>query len=48
MIDPFLQESQIVLTVTNPIDSVMHVHFRPVEEGDEDFDKRTADVSETF
>ena len=45
VIDPFLQESQIVLTVTNPIDSVMHVYFRPVEEGDDDFDNRTADVS---
>jgi len=38
------KESQIVLTVTNPIDSVMHVHFRPVEEGDDDFDNRTADI----
>ena len=33
------------MTVTNPIDSVMQVSFRQVEEGDDDFDKRTADVS---
>ena len=34
-----------MLTITNPTDSVMTVHFRQVEEGDDDFDERSADVS---
>ena len=36
------------MTVANPIDSVMHVTFRQVEEGDEDYEKRTAEVSAGF
>ena len=39
-----LQEDQIVLTITNPTDSVMTVNFRPAEDGDEDFEERSADV----
>ncbi|XP_065062648.1 dynactin subunit 4-like [Rhopilema esculentum] len=38
------KEEQIVLTITNPTDSVMHVNFRQVEEGDEDFEQRTAEI----
>lgn len=35
-----------MLTVTNPTDSVMTVNFRQAEEGDDDFEIRTADVSD--
>eukprot|EP00112_Aurelia_sp_Birch-Aquarium-sp1_P009591 Seg2094.6 transcript_id=Seg2094.6/GoldUCD/mRNA.D3Y31 product="Dynactin subunit 4" protein_id=Seg2094.6/GoldUCD/D3Y31 len=38
------KDEQIILTITNPVDSVMHVNFRQAEEGDEDFELRTAEI----
>ncbi len=47
-LDSFLfefQEEKIVLNINNPVENVMQVSFRQVEEGDEDFELRTAEVN---
>eukprot|EP00794_Sanderia_malayensis_P011784 gene11784-13004_t len=38
------KEGQIILSVTNPVESKMQISFRQVEEGDEDFELRTAEI----
>ncbi|KAK1161255.1 dynactin subunit 4 isoform X1 [Acipenser oxyrinchus oxyrinchus] len=41
----YLKESQVLLTLTNPVENITHVTLRPCEEGDQDDLKSTATVA---
>ncbi|MGH0180800.1 UNVERIFIED_CONTAM: hypothetical protein FKN15_005029 [Acipenser sinensis] len=41
----YLKESQVLLTLTNPVENITHVTLRPCEEGDQDDLNSTATVA---